>query len=67
VIVEPPSEGAVQLTVVDALPPDVAETPVGASGLVIAIMICGSSVIEITALPLAVAVVRRVGVTPITE
>ena len=34
VIGDPFDEGAVQLTVVEAFPPDVAETPVGASGLV---------------------------------
>ena len=36
---DPPSDGAVQLRVEEALPPDVAVTPVGASGLVIAIII----------------------------
>jgi hypothetical protein len=45
VIAEPPSDGAVQLTVVEAFPPEVAVTPVGASGCVMAMMICGSSVI----------------------
>ena len=66
-IEEPPSEGAIQLTVDDEPPPAVAETPVGASGFVMAMMIWGSSVIDMTAIPSVVAVVRRVGVTPITE
>ena len=68
VTTEPPSfAGAVQVTVETALPPDVAETPVGASGLVIAIMICGSSVIEITALPSDAATPSGVTVLPMTE
>jgi hypothetical protein len=67
VITEPPSDGAVQLTVVEAFSPDVAETPVGASGLVIAMMICGSSVIEMIALPSDAAVPNKVVVVPITE
>jgi hypothetical protein len=67
VIAAPPSDVVVQLTVVDALPPDVAETPVGASGFVMAIIICGSSVMEMTALPSVVAIVKRVGMMPITE
>jgi hypothetical protein len=67
VIEEPPSDGAVQLTVVEAFSPDAAETPVGASGLVIAMMICGSSVIEMIALPSAAAVPNKVVVVPITE
>ena len=65
---EPPSfAGAVQETVETVLPPDVAETPVGASGLVMAIMICGSSVIEMTALPSDAATPSGVTVLPITE
>ena len=67
VIAEPPSDGAVQLTVVEELPPEVAETPVGASGFVMAIMICGSSVMDITARPSVVGIVKRVGMMPITE
>ena len=60
VMSDPPSDGAVQLTVVEALPPVVAETPVGASGLVVTITTSGSSVISTCADPSCVAVPRRV-------
>jgi hypothetical protein len=68
VTAEPPSfAGAVQETVETVFPPVVAVTEVGASGLVIAIIICGSSVIEMTALPSTAATPRSVVLVPITE
>jgi hypothetical protein len=68
VIAEPPSYGALQLTVVDAFPPDVAEIPVGASGLVIATLariITGSLVMYVVMDPLVVAVPRLTRVEPV--
>jgi hypothetical protein len=67
VIAEPPSDGAVQLTVEDLLAPVVALTPVGASDFVIAMYTSGSSRILTVTLPSVVAVPSNVDSLPTSE